>query len=119
MSDYNVTYRDTGTEALSAVVIVLLVLFFPIGIIVLIVRTISKVRRNHIEGNETKAYTDQIKAETSLLHSNELERYNELYKKGILTQAEFNAKKNQILYKAKFNRKAIENEQRAIESHRS
>lgn len=117
MSDYNITYRNTGAEALSGVVIVLLILFFPIGIIVLIVRTISKVRRNHIEGNNMKAYTKQLEVETSLLESNELERYNELFQKGIISQAEYNAKKKQILYKASFNRKAIEREQRALNAN--
>ena len=116
MADYNVTYRDTGAEALSGVVIVFLILFFPIGVIVLIVRTISKVRREHIEGNQTKADTKRIKVDTSLLQSDELERYHTLYKKGIITLAEYNAKKNQILYNKKLNRRAIEHEQKILQS---
>lgn len=116
MADHNVTYRDTGAEALSGVVIVFLILFFPIGVIVLIVRTISKVRREHIEGNQTKADTERIKVDTSLLQSEELERYNSLYKKGIITLAEYNAKKNQILYNKKFNRRALKHEQKILQS---
>lgn len=114
MADYNVTYRDTGTEALSAVVIVLLILFFPIGIIVLIVRTVSKTKKEKIEGHQIKANTEQTKVETSILTSEELGRYHQLYMKGIITEAEFNAKRNQILHKAKFNRKAIAHEERKL-----
>lgn len=119
MSDYNVTYRNTGSEALSVVLIVFLILFFPIGVIVLIVRTISKVKRDRIEGIETKARAEHIAAETNLLHSDILERYKNLLEKGIISQAEFNAKKNQILYKAKFNNRAIKREQKLLELPKS
>lgn len=112
MSDNN-----TGSGVLSIGLLVLLIIFFPIGIIVLIIRTISKTRIDHIEGNYTKAATESVKTENSILQSDELDRYNELYKKGILTRAEFEAKKNSILYKSKYNKKAVREEQKRIISN--
>lgn len=116
MADYNVTYRDTGTEALSGVAIVLIILFFPIAVIVIIVKTIIKARKSHIEGNSIKANTDKVKSEVSLMRSDELERYYELYQKGSLTEAEYNAKKNNILHQTRFTKRAVLKEQYYLDS---
>lgn len=103
----DVTVRDPAREALSMVVIVLLVIFFPIGIIVFIARTISRLRNEAIERKATRARIDEVKSSTSLSHSKELLAYHELYKKGILNKEEFEAKKQLILSQQKIKPKRL------------
>lgn len=103
----DVTVHDPANEALSMVVIVLLIIFFPIGIIVFICRTVSRLRSESIERKITKANIESIKSETSLSYSKELLAYHELYKKGILDEHEFEAKKIQILSKQKIKPKKL------------
>lgn len=103
----DVTVHDPAKEALSAVVIVLLIIFFPIGIIVFIVRTISKLRSEHVERKITRANIESIKSSTSLSHSKELQAYHELYLQGILDKEEFEAKKKMILAQQKIKPKRI------------
>lgn len=110
MADYNINYRDTGLESLSFVAIVFMILFFPIAIIILII----KARKSHIEGNNIKADTEKIKSEVSVMRSDELEKYYKLYQKGILTEAEYNAKKQNILHKTRFTHFAVLRQQRLL-----
>ncbi len=96
-----------ATEALSMTVTVLLIIFFPIGIIVLIVRTISRLKNEHVERNATRASIEQTKSATSISNSQELQAYYALYEQGILDKEEFEAKKRNILAKQKIKPKRI------------
>lgn len=101
MEKYDITVHNSAEEGLSTVVIILLIIFFPIGIIVFIVRNISKLKTEHTDRVHTKAYTESIRTDTSISQSKEISAYYDLYKQGILTQNEFEAKKNSILLKKK------------------
>ncbi len=101
MEDYNVTVHDPAAESLSLAVIILLFIFFPIGIIVFIVRTINRLKTDRINRKNVKADTEQIKTNTSILQATAIESYYDLYQKGILSQQEFEAQKNAILSKPK------------------
>lgn len=107
MEHYDITVHDTAREGLSAVVIVLLIIFFPIGIIVFIVRAISRLKSEHEDRVLTRANVESIKTDTSITQSKEIAAYYELYQQGILNQAEFEAKKNSVLLKTKLTAKSI------------
>ena len=92
MSDY-----DHGNEILSTGVVILLFLFFPIGIIVLIARTINRLRNDKIERDYTRAQTVNLKTDTSINQAEELARYKQLYDLGVITAVEFEAKKQSVL----------------------
>ena len=103
----DITVHDPAKEGLSLVVIVLLVLFFPIGIIFFIARNISRISTERTDRQHTKATTESIKTDTSILQSQEIASYYDLYQKGILSKAEFEAKKDSILLKKKLTAKSI------------
>lgn len=107
MESYDVTVHDDSLGLLGVVVCVLLIIFFPIGIIVLIVRTASHVNKEHAERKRIKAETDVINTKVNLAHSAEIAAFHELYQRGILTQAEFEEKKRSVLLNKKFNPKAL------------
>lgn len=107
MESYDVTVHDDSLGPLPLVVCVLLVLFFPIGIIVLIVRTASRIKNEHTERQKIRAQTQEIKTKVSLANSAEIAAFHELYKRGILTEAEFEEKKRAVLLNKKFNPKAL------------
>jgi len=97
MADYNVDVHDHGTEILSTGVVVLLILFFPIGVIVLIARTINRLKNDKTGRDYTRQETAGLKSDLSLSQAAELEKYKQLHDKGILTDKEFEAKKQSIL----------------------
>lgn len=101
MEHYDVTVHNPAEEGLSIVVIILLIIFFPIGIIVFIARNVSKLKTEHVDRVQTKERTESIKTDTSISQSKEIMAYYDLYKKGILSQSEFEAKKNSVLLKKK------------------
>lgn len=102
MEQYDINIHNAAEESLSAVVIVLLIIFFPIGIIVFICRSISKLKTEKIERQKTKMEISDINTTTSTKQTIELERWSDLRNKGIITEAEFNAKKEAIMYNKKF-----------------
>lgn len=97
MADYNVDVHDHGTEILSTGVVILLILFFPIGVIVLLARTINRLKNDKTNRDYTRQETLGLKSDTSLSQADELERYKQLHDMGILTDKEFEAKKKSIL----------------------
>lgn len=107
MEHYDITVHDPASEGLSAVVIVLLIIFFPIGIIVFIARSVSRLKSDHEDRVYTRAHVESVKTDTSLSQSKEIAAYHDLYKQGILSKAEFEAKKNSILLKTKMDAKAL------------
>lgn len=78
---------------LDSVVAILLILFFPIGIIVLISRTImSKNKKEKVE---------RINIETSThgMVPDALRDYYNLYKEGLISQKEYDKMRNKLLRK--------------------
>ena len=76
MESYDVTVHDDSLGPLPLVVCVLLVLFFPIGIIVLIVRTASRIKNEHTERQKIRAQTQEIKTKVSLANSAEIAAFH-------------------------------------------
>ncbi len=107
MEHYEVTVHDPAKEGLSAVVVILLIIFFPIGIIVFICRSISRLKTEKTDRQYTKARIESIRTDTNISQSREIAAYYDLYKQGILTQAEFEAKKESVLLKKKLTTKSI------------
>lgn len=107
MEHYDVTVHDPASEGLSLVVTFLLVIFFPIGIIVFIFRTVSRLKSEHEDRVYTRAHAESVRTDTSLSQSKEIAAYHDLYKQGILSKAEFEAKKESILLKKKLDAKAL------------
>lgn len=97
MADYNIDIHDHGTEIFSTGLIILLFLFFPIGVLVLIVRTISKLKNDKTNRDLQRQETIGLKSDLSLNQAKELEQYKLLADKGILSEKEFEAKKRSIL----------------------
>lgn len=97
MADYNIDVHDHGTEILSTGLIILLFLFFPIGVIVLIARTINRLKNDKANRDYTRQETVGLKSNLSLSQAKELEQYKYLLDKGILTEKEYQAKKHSIL----------------------
>lgn len=97
MADYNIDVHDHGTEALSVGLLILLIIFFPIGIMVLIVRTASRLKNEKTNRDHIREETKRLKTDISLSQASELERYKALFDKGILTKIEYEAKKQSIL----------------------
>ena len=77
---------------LDSVVAILLILFFPIGIIVLISRTMSKNKKEKVE---------RINIETSThgMVPDALRDYHNLYKEGLISQKEYDKMRNKLLRK--------------------
>ncbi len=109
MADYNIDVHDHGTEILSTGVVVLLILFFPIGVIVLIARTINRLKNDKTDREHTRQQTAGLKSDTSLSQAKELEQYKQLLDRGIITEREFEAKKQSILTGTSL-RKALEHQ---------
>lgn len=107
MEHYDITVHDPAKEGLSLVIIILLVIFFPIGIIVFIARSISRLKSERAERHLTKAKTESIKADAGISQSKEIAAYYDLYQQGILTESEFMAKKDSVLLKKKLTARSI------------
>lgn len=89
--------HNEGEEILSIGIIILLVLFFPIGVILLIVRSISKTSKRSAETKEIKASTERIHNDISDSQAEQIAKYHALYKMGAISQQEYEAKKMSLM----------------------
>lgn len=97
MNNQHVTVNNVGETIFSTGVIILLFLFFPIGVLVLIVRTIRKWKDSKTERERVGAQTKSIDTDTENVKTEAIARYFALYQSGIISKDEFEAKKRSIL----------------------
>ena len=97
----DITIHEPGKDLLLTVVTILLIIFFPIGIVVFIFRQISRLRSESVNRKLTKAEIESIKTNTHISQSEEIAAYYKLYEQGILSKEEFEAKKISVLEKKK------------------
>lgn len=71
--------------------------FFPIGVILLIVRTISKTSKRSAETKEIKASTERIHNDISNSQAEQIAKYHALYEMGAITLHEYEAKKMSLM----------------------
>lgn len=94
---HHVTVDNTGETIFSTGLIILLFLFFPIGVIVLIVRTIRKWKESKAGWKHTNATTVGITIGNDIEKTRALQEYYKLLQMGLISRNEYEQKKKKIM----------------------